>query len=168
MPEIRTRPMTTTEWDALRAGLVREYAAEHVRAGNWTEEEAAGRASDQTDELLPRGIETPGVVMLMAETPEGEPVGHLWLALERTPGSGGGAWIYDIEIRPEKRGRGFGRALLHAAEEEAARHRVGAIGLNVFGSNAVARGLYASAGYEITAMNMRKELVPDPEEGHRR
>ena len=89
MPEIRTRPMTTTEWDALRAGLVREYAAEHVRAGNWT-------------------------------------------------------------------------------EEEAARHRVGAIGLNVFGSNAVARGLYASAGYEITAMNMRKELVPDPEEGHRR
>jgi GNAT superfamily N-acetyltransferase len=126
--------MTSTEFEGLRSGLIREYAAAHVRAGNWTAVEAEKRAAEQTDALLPQGVDTPGVLMLMAETPEADPVGHLWLALERTPGTGDGAWIYDIEIEEEQRGRGFGRALLQAAEEEAARNGVDAIGLNVFGN----------------------------------
>jgi ribosomal protein S18 acetylase RimI-like enzyme len=47
------------------------------------------------------------------------------------------------------------------AEEQA--HGAGAteIGLNVFGYNAVARGLYESLGYETTSLQMRKELPPD-------
>jgi ribosomal protein S18 acetylase RimI-like enzyme len=51
--------------------------------------------------------------------------------------------------------------LLEVAEEEAARHGVGAIGLNVFGPNRVARALYESAGFEITALQMKKELPGD-------
>lgn len=34
----------------------------------------------------------------------------------------------------------------------------GYAGLNVFGTNTVARRLYESSGYQITSMNMRKEL----------
>ncbi|MGH3260272.1 MAG: GNAT family N-acetyltransferase [Streptosporangiaceae bacterium] len=66
--------------------------------------------------------------------------------------------MYDIEVNEEHRGQGYGRALLQAAEQEAARGGSQAIGLNVFGTNTVARRLYESAGYEITAMNMRKRL----------
>ncbi len=150
--------MTSTEFDSLRDRLVREYAADHVAAGTWTPEMAAARAAEETDRLLPQGVNTPGVRILMAETPDGDAVGFLWLALERQPGAGGGAWIYDIEILPEYRGRGFGRALLAAAEAEAAAHGVNSVGLNVFGSNLIARNLYESAGYSVSAMQLKKEL----------
>lgn len=92
----------------------------------------------------------------MASSSGGEPVGLVWVALDRPrPGE---AWIYDIRVNPEHQGKGYGRALLHAAEQEAARHRSQAIGLNVFGTNTIARRLYESSGYQVTAMNMRKEL----------
>jgi ribosomal protein S18 acetylase RimI-like enzyme len=158
MPQICTRAITSAEFEALRNRMIREYAAAHVAAGNWTVEEAEKRAAEQTDQLLPQGVDTPGVLMLVAETPEGKAIGHLWLALERQPGNGGGAWIYDIEILPEHRGQGYGRALLGAAEDAAARHDVDSIGLNVFGTNRVARNLYQSAGYTVATMQMRKVL----------
>lgn len=85
-------------------------------------------------------------------------IGHVWVTLQRQHGSGGGAWIYDIEVEPEQRGKGFGRALLMAAEEETARHGISKIGLNVFGSNMIARSLYESAGYEVSSTQMTKKL----------
>jgi ribosomal protein S18 acetylase RimI-like enzyme len=83
----------------------------------------------------------------------------VWLALERRLGGGGGAWIYDIEVRPEFRGQGFGRALLTMAEVETANHGVTSIGLNVSGRNTVARNLYESAGYSVSMMQLTKELL---------
>jgi GNAT superfamily N-acetyltransferase len=160
---IRTRPMTSTEFEAIRARMEREYADDHVAAGDWTAEEAAKRAAAETASLLPQGVDTPGVVMLVAENSEGDTVGRVWLALEHRPGKGDGAWIYDIEIVPEHRGQGFGRALLAAAEQEAARQGVSSIGLNVFGRNTVARSLYESAGYEVAAMQLKKPLRPGDE-----
>ncbi len=157
--------MTAAEFETLRGRLIREYAGAHVAAGNWTAEAAESRAAEQTGQLLPQGVDTPGVLMLVAETPEGMGVGHLWLALEREAGNGGGAWIYDIEIVPEQRGRGYGRALLGAAEERAARHGADSIGLNVFGTNLVARDLYQSAGYSVATMQLRKVLHSAAEGG---
>jgi GNAT superfamily N-acetyltransferase len=162
MATIRTRPMTAPEFDAIRSRLISEYAAEHVAAGTWTEEEAEHRAAAQTDDLLPRGVATPGMVMLVGESPEGGVVGFVWLAVQRG-GGGSGAWVYDIEVVPDRRGQGYGRLLLAAAEAEAARHGADSIGLNVFGPNHVARRLYESAGYDVTALQMRKGLST-PEE----
>jgi ribosomal protein S18 acetylase RimI-like enzyme len=82
----------------------------------------------------------------------------VWVALQRQPGTGGGAWIYDIEMSPEHRGRGFGRALLAAAEQEAARRGANSIGLNVFGTNMTARALYESADYGVATMQFKKTL----------
>ena len=36
------------------------------------------------------------------------------------------------------------------------------LGLNVHGQNMVARSLYESLGYEVTAMQMRKPVLPCP------
>ena len=158
MPEISVRPRTDAEFAALRPRMVREYAADRVRAGDWDPADAERLAAESHDQLLGAGVRTPGMLLLVAEAPGGDPVGHLWLALERAPGTAG-AWIYDIEIAPERRGQGFGRALLHAAEVEAARHGAASIGLNVFGTNDVARRLYQSAGYRVATMQMNKELA---------
>jgi ribosomal protein S18 acetylase RimI-like enzyme len=96
------------------------------------------------------------MLLLSAEAPGGEPVGTVWVALDRP--LRGVAWIYDIAINPEHRGKGYGRALLQAAERESAKQGAKAIGLNVFGTNTIARSLYESSGYQVTATQMRKEL----------
>ena len=44
------------------------------------------------------------------------------------------------------------------AEHQARAHGATQLGLNVFGHNTVARQLYDSMGYELTAINMRKQL----------
>ncbi len=48
-------PMTDAEFTAYLAVLLPDYAAEHVRAGNWTAEEAEEKAAAQTREILPDG-----------------------------------------------------------------------------------------------------------------
>ncbi len=184
--------MTATEFAALRDRMAREYAAEHVAAGDWDPATADRRAVEETDRLLPHGVDTPGMLLLVAESTDGAALGHLWLAVGQDPepdadpdadttsgttsgtttGTGDrdaaarqGGWVYDIEIAPEHRGRGFGAALLDVAEREAAHHGLGSIGLNVFGANTVARHLYESAGYAVTAQQMRKVLPPAPPRG---
>ena len=163
MPELQLRPMTDGEFVTYRDRLIREYAHEHVRAGNWTAEEAEAKSAAQVDELLPEGLATPDTLLSIAESAEpgrvGERVGLLWLALRRSPdGSLASAWIYDIEVDAEHRGGGYGRALLAAAEEELRHRGAPAVGLNVFGHNEVALRLYASSGYRVTSQQMLKEL----------
>ncbi|HET9092124.1 MAG TPA: GNAT family N-acetyltransferase [Acidimicrobiales bacterium] len=160
MPEIRLRPMTGDEFARDRSRLVTGYAAEHVGAGDWRPEEAEALAAEETDRLLPGGADSPGMLLRAAETADGKPAGIIWIALEHRSGSAEGGWIYDIEVAEHLRGKGYGRALLAAGEQEAARHGVEALGLNVFGSNAVARRLYESSGYEISTLQMRKRLAP--------
>jgi methyltransferase (TIGR00027 family) len=161
--EVRLRPMTPAEFEAWRDPLIREYAADHVRAGSWTPAEAEAKAAAQLAELLPAGVDTPGVLVVVGENPAGERIGVLWLALERQPGSQV-AYIYDIEIDARQRGQGYGRELLRAAEHEAVKHGATSIALNVFGGNQVARNLYESAGYEPTMIQMHKPLVGDSEQ----
>lgn len=161
MDTLAVRPMTQGEFEVLRDRMIREYADDHVRAGNWTKEEALARAAAQTDELLPNGVATPGVIWLVAETADGSRIGHVWVGPQPRPGAKG-AWVYSIEIDEAVRGRGYGRALLQAAEREAARAGFSTIGLNVFGPNTVARKLYESSGYEVTSLQMLKELASQP------
>ena len=78
--------------------------------------------------------------------------------MKRDGGTAPGAWIYDIEVYENFRGQGYGRALLLAGEQVTRESGVHTLGLNVFGSNSVARGLYESAGYTIMAQQMSKEL----------
>jgi ribosomal protein S18 acetylase RimI-like enzyme len=84
------------------------------------------------------------MLVLAAENAAGAVVGRVWVALQ-WPGKIGA--ICQIEVVAEQRGKGYGRALLRAAEEATAAEGVEAIGLNVFGENTVARSLYASSGY---------------------
>lgn len=160
MEQLRLRPMTTAEFATYRAQLIPAYAAHHVQAGNWDPEQAKTLAERQVDELLPAGPQTGGMLLLVAETREGEQVGQVWIALDRPrPGD---AWIYGIEVGPEQRGKGYDRALLRAAEAQAGRRAAKAIGLHVSGANTAARELYESSGYQVTSLAMRKPLGEGP------
>ena len=150
--------MTSEEFDRFRAYSIVQYAVAHTSVGNWSEEEAIEKSTQAINELLPDGAQTEGTLVLTALTGEGIPIGYLWIGLQRKGGSPGEAWIYDIELYEQFRGNGYGRALLALAETESRKNGVKKLGLNVFGNNTIARKLYASAGYETTAIQMSKEL----------
>ncbi len=86
---------------------------------------------------------------------DGEPAGDLWLA-EREETMEPCLFVYDIHLDEEC--RGYGRAAMLFAEEEARRRGIDRVALNVFGGNEVARGLYRSLGYEENAVAMSKEV----------
>ncbi|WP_158508914.1 GNAT family N-acetyltransferase [Gemmatirosa kalamazoonensis] len=77
-----------------------------------------------------------------------EAVGHVVLTVCFSMEYGGlRAFIDDLYVRPAARGRGAGAGLLAAARAGAAARGVRALHVEVGPGNAVARRLYARAGY---------------------
>ncbi len=94
---------------------------------------------------------------MFAVQAEGERVGTLWCGRARSDGRPA-LWVYAIEIDPGHRGRGYGRAAMELAEEQARRLGIPRIALNVFGCNHTARSLYRSLGYAEDAVWMSKRV----------
>jgi ribosomal protein S18 acetylase RimI-like enzyme len=155
--------MTPAEYEAWLAHLIEDYAAEKVAAGNWTADEALARSAEETKGLLPQGPATPGqhLFSVVAEG-EPEPVGVLWFAAMAARRQ---AFIYDMEIHPPYRRRGFAEQAMRAAEAEARALGLETIGLHVFGHNHAARALYEKLGYEVTNVNMAKRVGGGEAEG---
>ena len=132
-----------------------EYITDRIRSGD--DEAAALRNADANDErLFPGGVLAPGHDLLRV-LDDGRPVGVIWVG-PHPQELEGVAYIWDVEVDPSERGRGFGRAAMLLAEEHARSRGYRALALNVFGFNTTARGLYESLGYEPTSIQMRKEL----------
>lgn len=69
------------------------------------------------------------------------------------------AYVDDLVVLPEHRGRGYGRALLARAEAYAAALGQTTLRLRVKGGNQLARGFYAGAGYTEYEIELQKELL---------
>ncbi|MET9631133.1 GNAT family N-acetyltransferase [Lentzea sp. NPDC006480] len=96
---------------------------------------------------------------MTAENESGEAVGNAWIGPDpgQVSGTATSAWLYDVNVFEPHRRRGYGSAILAAAEALIAREGKTALGLNVAGDNEAAIGLYRSNGYEVESMVMRKE-----------
>lgn len=151
---MRLVPMTDEEYAPFLDELNRQYAADHVRAGRWTEAEGPAKAREETGKLLPDGRRTPNHEFFTVRAgPGDEPVGAVWVAFEPR-----GAFIYDLEIRPSFRRRGYAEAAMRALEPKARERGFDRILLHVFGDNVGARKLYAKLGYVETNVLMAKDL----------
>jgi ribosomal protein S18 acetylase RimI-like enzyme len=155
-PEVRVRPMTPEEFAAWQEHSFAEYAVEVAEARGIPLEDARRIAAESHTRYLPDGQATAGVHIVVGEDAAGERVGILWVG--PNPNGVGPAWVYDIEVEEGRRGEGWGRALMLQAERLAREDGHAEIGLNVFGSNAVARRLYESLGYATSSIQMRKPL----------
>lgn len=158
MTTVTVRTMTAPEYAQWQREIAEEYAREQVAAGRWPEEGAVQRALDENARLLPDGPGTARMLVLRGVDAAGEPVGRAWVGLDHPRGAPGIAFLYDIEVVPERRGSGYGRALLAAIEEAARDAGATALELNVFGGNAAAIALYSSSGYDVVTQQMRKAL----------
>ncbi len=159
MTTITLQPMTEADYAAYLAVAVDDYAGEHVRAGNWSAEEASALARAQYDQYLPQGVQTPDhALFLFAAEGEPEPVGMGWIHVEERRGQRQ-AFIFDIRVYPAFQRRGYGAAALAALEAAARDRGATRIGLHVFGHNAPARALYEKSGYTVTDLWMAKPLA---------
>lgn len=155
-PATSLRPMRADEFPAFVDESKRGYARDIQENGGQTAEFANRKSEEDHAAVLPKGLDTPGHELFVVEA-GGQRVGVLWLA-ERDSGGRRVYWIYNVEIDEEHRGRGYGRAAMLLAEEEARRRGLSRIELNVFGGNDVARGLYRSLGYAENSVQMAKDL----------
>ncbi|MEV1050442.1 GNAT family N-acetyltransferase [Streptomyces sp. NPDC049887] len=152
-----SRPLTDAEFASWRSAAVERYAR------TWTERGLPpdrARARSEADHLkkLPDGLGTRGA-WLRALVVDGRTVGHVWVARRAPRPEERGAYVYDVHVAEEHRGRGCGRALMLVAERIA--HEAGApvLGLYVAAGNARAVGLYASLGYRTAFHHLAKPLV---------
>lgn len=153
LPEgVRARAMTDEEFAAWSEHSRESYARDWTERG-MPEAEARAKAAADHGGLLPEGIATPGA-RLSVLVHEDAAVGTLWVA-ER----GADAFVYDVEVGAEHRGRGHGRALMLLAERQGAEAGKDRVGLNVFAGNTPALRLYESLGYETTEYSLYKQLL---------
>jgi len=158
MAIIELVPMTSAEFDAWLPGTIAGYAAEHVRSGRWSGDEALVRSREEHERLLPQGLATPDHHLCnIVPAGGGQAVGMLWFQAMQKPTPS--AFVYNIEIYPEFRRRGYAEQAMLELEEEARRLGLTGIRLHVFGHNTAARPLYDKLGYVPTNINMLKELT---------
>ena len=143
---------------AYRDHLVRDYAADKVRAGAWSESEAQIRAAKDVDGLLPEGPATQGHFLYsVREDAADAEVGTVWFAL-RDSGVGRYVWIYDIIINESFRRRGYASRTLELVEARAKELGAQSVELHVFGHDHVARALDEKMGYNETSITMPKPV----------
>jgi ribosomal protein S18 acetylase RimI-like enzyme len=151
--------MATDEFVAFRAAFIHDWAVDLAKIGDLTGVEALALAEARTDADLPLGPATSGHHLFVILVND-EPVGSLWFSTD----SQGHAFIDDVTIREEHRGKGYGRHALELCELEVRQRGVMRIDLHVYTHNPRAIALYELLGYRTTGLNMRKVLRPSPEE----
>ena len=152
------RPLREEEFDAWRERSIARYAADMVGNGGLDEEFSRRKGEEDFARALPQGLGTEGAAVFAVEDEAGTRIGDLWLGEQDFLGRPR-AWVYELYVEAEFRGRGHGRAAMELAEQEARRRGHTRIELNVFGGNDAARALYRSLGYTEIAVVMGKDLA---------
>jgi ribosomal protein S18 acetylase RimI-like enzyme len=151
---VRLRPLHEDEFEDWLHESRDGYERSMVEHGGFPEDEAREKARDDYARLLTEGLATAGHdVFVLEEESSGTRLGTLWIA-ERPHALA----VFDVHVEDGLRGRGYGRAAMLLAEEEARRRGFDRIVLNVFAGNTVARSLYESLGYQERSVAMSKSL----------
>ncbi|WP_265445395.1 GNAT family N-acetyltransferase [Flexivirga meconopsidis] len=151
------RPMTPARYADFARFAVDHYASELLAAGAAPNLAAAERAARESfARLLPDGLQTPGHWIWAACAGDAE-VGMLWVGVQPER-----AFIFNIEVAPAHRRKGYATQILRAGAEQARIAGRGTLALNVWGHNTGAKQLYDAVGYLTTDQVFRRELPRRP------
>ncbi|GEB50905.1 GNAT family N-acetyltransferase [Streptomyces cacaoi] len=150
------RPMSAAEFPAWWEKNAASFRAGLVERG-LTEEQAQQVSAHTLRTQLPDGAAGRDAALRVL-VHEGVDVGTLWIGYRALPRPDVDAWVYDVEVAEERRGRGHGRALMLLAERVCLDAGAGRLGLNVFADNPRARGLYTSLHYRTVEQHYAKRL----------
>lgn len=158
MEDLEISPASLDETELLVDGARTTYAAGLRTQRGLTEEAATAKAVADIAALLPEGARSAGQVFLAARRGR-KLLGGVWAAVQG-PDQAGGAWVYHLQVDPRARRQGVATALMRAAADAVRERGATHLGLNVFGDNAAAIGLYERLGYTVTAQQMALPLDP--------
>ncbi|CAG7616017.1 ribosomal protein S18-alanine N-acetyltransferase [Leucobacter soli] len=116
----------------------------------WTIEAAVFGAEAWSREMLREELTADHRAYLALEGEDGAVLGYAGLLSVGTEGD-----IQTIALAPEARGAGLGRTMMNVLLDEAARRGVHEVFLEVRADNPVARGLYASLGFDEIGVRPR-------------
>lgn len=154
--------MTEENFQRYCHSAINNYAEEHIRGGRWSREEAHSQAQREYQQLLPDGVATANhYLYTLQEQHTGEAVGMIWFAV-RDQANQKVAFIYDVEIEPAFRRKGYATQAFQAIEAQAHALGLSAIQLHVFGHNHEALALYEKLGFIPTNIMMSKQLGAAP------
>ncbi|QIQ05718.1 GNAT family N-acetyltransferase [Streptomyces liangshanensis] len=151
------RPLDDSEYEPWWAAAAERYAQAWIDRGA-SPELARNKAETARAVTLPEGLATPGV-SLSALVHDERVVGTLWVSRREETPEEPGAYVYDVVVAEDQRGKGYGRALMLLAERVALGFGAARLGLHVFAGNTPAIRLYESLGYTTTHRNFRKTLL---------
>ncbi len=155
---IALKPMSEAEFESFRIFSQNHFASSVANAEGLAVEESLKNAAELFTRLVPNGLKTPGQLFFEAvDETSGRSIGYLWLGFVERYGRKI-ASINDIQVNEECRGRGFGKELMMLAEQEARKAGAVRVRLHVFHFNEVARHLYEDVGFQVTSLDMSKEL----------
>lgn len=103
--------------------------------------------SQRTDDIWAARLAAPALGSHLQGWPfaaevDGQPVGLAWVKMD-----GAAAWVYQVWVAPEARGRGVGAALLDAAITWARARKAAEVRLDVTAGDGAAARLYRRMGF---------------------
>ncbi|MEE3805856.1 GNAT family N-acetyltransferase [Lysinibacillus fusiformis] len=153
---ISLKPMNQEEFKQYISYAIEDYAKDKIASGNWSEDEAINLSRESFERLLPNGEKTENN-HLLSIFHDNILVGMIWIS-QKAPKNPNEGFIYDFVIFEQYQGQGYGKKAMKEAEIIAKELGMNKIGLNVFGHNKIARGLYEKMGYKITNITMAKTI----------
>ena len=154
---IQLVPKTEKEFQTYLREETARYAEANVRAGYWKKTEAPKKSIEAHNQLLPQGLATPRHHLFTITIDNKKSVGTIWIAEDRRSKTPTG-FIYDLFIKEPYRGKGLATQAMLLLEEKAKQLGLEVLYLRVFAFNTNAKNLYEKLGYQITSMNMAKQL----------
>tara|TARA_B100001123_G_C14691403_1_gene781492 strand:- start:52 stop:549 length:498 start_codon:yes stop_codon:yes gene_type:complete len=161
------KPMNQKIYNNYIQNAIRQYAEEGAKSGRIMEfSEALKLAKNEFDSLFPNGLNSNNQFLYNIINDEIQNIGIMWFSSKSNHGENE-AFIYDIEIKKEYRGKGYGRESMKLLESKVKKLNLDVIGLHVFLHNEIAYSLYSKIGYheikrDKTGVIMKKHLEITP------
>lgn len=150
--------MSKEDFEHYLSNAVTEYANEKIKAGTWAEKEAHKLSQETFSKLLPNGVDTEKQYLFsVVDDTTQVKIGYLWFHFFESL-IGKEAFIYDIYLFEEFRGKGYGSDTMRKLEAEAKNLGIIKITLHVFSHNERAIAVYKKSGYQDTDLIMSKYI----------
>ncbi len=153
----RLLPMAVDEFSTFFEDSIPAYAADKVRAGQWSLGESLLLSRQSFEALLPNGLDTPRHRLFSVVDDSSAVVGAVWIAEQERAGVSV-AYLYNIRIAPAYQRLGHATRALQALESMLPALGLSGIALHVFGHNTSAHALYVRLGYQTTNIMMFKHV----------
>ncbi|MFD1020716.1 GNAT family N-acetyltransferase [Thalassobacillus hwangdonensis] len=129
------------------------FANDKINNGSWPEQTALEQSKEAFQSLLPDNEKTENHYLKNILFMDRK-IGYMWYAINSTEPSPH-AYLYEIFINPEFRGKGFGTEAMRLCMKEIEQKGIDDVWLHVFGHNHGALKLYQQLGFETTDYTMK-------------